>query len=293
MIKKFFWNFIGLTVGCVIYAFGFATMISPNNLAPGGVTGIAVILREVLPFEISTGAIVLAINIPLLIIGTIFFGKKFFAGTVYATVASSALMSLIEYLIESGHTWLVLSNDLMLCALAGGAAVGLGIGIIFRFGSTTGGSDIVVKILRLKFRHIRTGVLFIIFDTTVVTISAFVFHNVDLALYATISLIVTSVVIDMVLYGSDTARLVFIISDKNDLIAGRLLEELDVGATYIKGVGAYTKENKTVLMAAVKKQIFPKVKTIVCEVDETSFMIVSSANEIFGEGFKLHGSAEL
>ena len=121
MVKKFLWTFLGLTVGCIVYAFGFSTMISPNNLAPGGVTGIAVIIRNFLPM-ISTGVIVLAINIPLLIIGTIVFGKKFFAGTVYATVVSSGLMSLIEYLIEKGHTWLVLSDDLLLCSLAGGAA---------------------------------------------------------------------------------------------------------------------------------------------------------------------------
>ena len=98
---------------------------------------------------------------------------------------------------------------------------------------------------------------------------------------------------DVVLYGNDSARLVYIISDRNERIAERLLAELDVGATYIKGIGAYTKENKTVLMVAVKKQVFPKVKTIVGEEDDSSFMIVSSANEIFGEGFKLHGSAEL
>ena len=293
MIKNLLKNFAGLTLGCIVYAFGFSTMISPNNLAPGGVTGISVIVREVLPFNVSTGVIVLAINIPLLILGTYFFGSKFFASTVYATVVSSALMSLIEFLIDKGNSWLILSNDLLLCALAGGAAVGLGIGIIFRFGGTTGGSDIVVKILRLKLRHVRTGILFIIFDATVVTVSAFVFGNIDLALYATISLIVTSIVIDVVLYGNDGARLVYIISDKNPEISKRLLNELDVGATFINGFGAYTQENKTVLMVAVKKQIFPQIKTIVSEEDDSSFMIVSSANEIFGEGFKLHGSEEL
>jgi len=297
MIKKYLKLFGGLTLGSIIYAIGFACFTAPNNLAPGGVTGISVILRkvflDVFGFYADTGVIILCINVPLLIIGTWKFGKTFFVGTVYATVLSSAIMTLIENLINNGYSWLVLSQDYLLCALAGGGAIGLGMGIIFRLGGTTGGSDIVVKLVKLKFRYVRTGILFMIFDITVVTVSAFIFKNVDLALYAAISLIVTSAVIDVVLYGSDGARLVYIISEKNEIISKRLLEELDVGATFIHGIGAYTMENRLVLMVAVKKQVFPKVKTIVCDEDKDSFMIVSSANEIFGEGFKLHGSVEL
>lgn len=293
MIKGYLKTFFWLTVGSVIYALGFSIFIAPNNLAPGGVTGIAVIVRYLLPIKIDVGLIVLFINIPLLIIGTWKFGKQFFIGTVYSTVLSSGLMTLIESLIDMGQDWLILSKNPLLCALAGGAAVGLGIGIIFRYGGTTAGTDIIVKLIKLKLRYIRTGILFVCFDTCVVIVSAVVFKNVDLALYAALSLIVTSVVMDVVLYGSDGARLVYIISDRNMEIAKRLLVDLDVGATFIHGIGAYSMENKLVLMIAVKKQVFPRVKTIVHEMDENSFMIVSSANEIFGEGFKLHGSAEL
>lgn len=279
-----------ITLGCILYSIGFILFISPNNLAPGGITGISVILGEFVP--LGEGILVLILNIPLLIIGLWKFGRAFLLQTVYATVISSFMMEGMSYLVDISRGTLVPTNDLLLAGIVGGATVGCGMGIIFRCGATTGGTDVIVKLVCLRFRHVKTGNIFIVFDSIVVMVSAVVFRNVEIALYTAVTLVVTSFVLDTVLYSTDGARLVYIVSEKHNVIADKILDELDVGATYVRAVGAYSGTDKNVLMVAVKKHIFPKLKTVVGDIDENSFMIVCSASEIFGEGFKRHNTVE-
>ena len=283
MLKKNVKSFLLITLGCVLYSVGFVLFISPNHLAPGGVTGISVILSKFIP--LGEGTLILLMNIPLLIIGLWKFGKSFLVQTVYATVVSALMMEGVSYVVSVAPVNLIPTTDLLLAGIVGGVVVGCGMGLIFRCGGTTGGTDIIVKLVRLRYPHIRTGKMFIIFDAMVVAASAIAFRNVEIALYAALTLVSTSLSIDYVLYGTDGARLVYIITDKHDEISKKLLA-LDVGVTVMKGIGAYTGNDKDVLMAAVRKQAFPKVRQTVSEIDEESFMIVSSASEIFGKRFK-------
>ena len=169
----------------------------------------------------------------------------------------------------------------------------IGIGLIFKAGATTGGSDIVVKLLRLKFKYIKTGELFLFTDMIIATVTAILFKNFNIVLYAAITLGLQMVVLDVVLYGTDEAKLVYIISDNYDKIADKILIEKEFGVTFLNGVGAYTKTNKQVIMCVVKKQNLAALREIVTATDDQAFMIITSASAVFGEGFKSHDSEEL
>lgn len=273
-----------MTLGCLIYAVSIAIFLDPKGLAPGGVTGIAIMVSYAT--KIPTGTLVLLINIPLLAIGVWKFGKQFLYCTVFSTVLSSLMINGLSGVV-------VPTDDQLLCGVVGGALMGLGMGLVFTQGGTTGGSDIIVKLLRIRFRYLKTGIIFAITDTVIVACSALVFKNIENGLYAGISLAVQTIVFDLVLYGPDEAKSLLIISDEARTVARRLMDELDVGVTYLNGIGAYSNSEKLVILCAMRKQLFPKARTIVKEVDPGAFMIVSSANEIFGEGFKDHFGEEI
>lgn len=159
-------------------------------------------------------------------------------------------------------------------------------GTVFKAGATSGGTDIIIKLLRLRLPHLKTGLLFLLTDAVIVTASAFVFQDIDTALYAGLVVFVNSILLDMVLYGRDGAKMFFIISDCHEAIVRRLLEELDISATYISGQGAYTKADKNVILCVVKKHLSPKLEEIVKQEDPKAFTIITSATEIYGEGYK-------
>ncbi len=271
------WDYIVITVASGIYAVAVSLFLDPNSLAPGGVTGIAIILNRLTGLE--TGTWVLFINIPIIILGMWKFGLRFILSTMYCTAATSLFINLLAPLGA-------LTSDPFLAAVVGGSLMAIGIGFVFKAGATTGGTDIIVKLLRLKFPHLKTGSLFLMTDAAIVTASAFVFKNVDVALYAGLVVVINSVLLDVVLYGRDGAKMIFIISDRHEQITKRILEEMDIGVTYISGSGAYSGKDKNVIMCVMKKQLSPKAEEIVREEDPLAFMIVTNATEIFGEGYK-------
>ena len=275
--KRRILDYLMITMASFLYAVAVSLFLDPNSLAPGGVTGIAIILNRLSGLE--TGTWVLIINIPIIILGMWKFGLHFILSTLYCTAVTSFFINLLA---DFG----VATEDRFLAALVGGALMAVGIGLVFKAGATTGGTDIIVKLLRLRFPHLKTGSLFLITDATIVTASAFVFKDLDVALYAGLVVFVNSVLLDVVLYGRDGAKLIFIISDVHASITKRLLEELDIGVTYISGTGAYSGREKSVIMCVMKKQISAQVEVIVREEDPDAFMIVTSATEIFGEGYK-------
>ena len=273
-----------MTLGCFIYAISIAIFLDPKGLAPGGVTGISIMVSYAT--NIPTGTLVLLINIPLLAIGVWKFGRQFLCYTVFSTVLSSLMINGLAGVV-------VPTDDQLLCGVVGGALMGLGMGMVFTQGGTTGGSDIIVKLLRIRFRYLKTGIIFAITDTVIVACSALVFKNIENGLYAGISLAIQTIVFDLVLYGPDEAKSLLIISDRAKTVARRLMDELEVGVTYLNGMGAYSNSEKLVILCAMRKQLFPKARTIVKEEDPSAFMIVSNANEIFGEGFKDHFGEEI
>ena len=253
-------------------------------MAPGGVTGIAIILSRIVPLE--TGTLILLINIPIILLGMWKFGIRFIISTFYAIAMTSLFTNLFAPFGAA-------TDDILLAALAGSALIAVSIGSIFKRGATTGGTDIIIKCFRLKFPHLKTGALFFITDVCIVTVSGFIFKDVDAALYAGIAVIVTAVVLDVVLYGRDGAKLVYIISDCQERITDRVLADLDVGVTHLSGAGAYSKKDKKIIMCVVKKPLLPRIEEVVKEEDSDAFMIVTSATEIFGEGYKSYFSEKI
>ena len=276
-VKKIVMNYVLITLSCFVYAVAISLFLDPNNLAPGGITGIAIILNRVI--AINTGLLIFIINIPILLLGMWRFGFRFIISTVYCTL-------LISFFTGTLSNVGAVTADPLLASLAGAVLMAVGLGGIFKAGTTSGGTDIIIKILRQHFPHLKTGFLFLLTDVMIVTASAFVFRNIDRALYAGITVFITSYVLDLVLYGRDEAKLIFIISDESEKITRRLLDDLDIGVTFIEGQGAYSRKDKRVIMCVMRKQIAPLAEEIVKNEDSRAFMIVASATEIFGEGYK-------
>lgn len=260
-----------------LYGTGISLFLDPNNLAPGGVTGIAVILNRIIP--VKTGTLYFIINVPLLLIGLWKFGWKFMIKTVLATILTSLFTNWFT-------RYPVVTTDPLLAAIAGSMLCACGIGLIFKVGATSGGTDIIVKLLRLKYPYLKTSFLFLITDCIIVSASWFVFHDFNTVMYALISLIVMERILDWVLYGFDEAKLVYIISTEPEKIASRLMKEVDVGVTILHGEGGYSQTEKEVLLCAVRKQLESQIEDIVKQEDRFAFLIVTNASEIYGEGHK-------
>jgi len=281
MLKRF----LIITSACAVYALGYACFLSPNQLAPGGISGLSVILAEFIP--VDNGIIILCLNLPLLAAGAFVFGKRFFLSTVYATVISSLFISAASFLPP---VFRPLTNDLLTAGLAAGVMIAVGMSLIFRQGATTGGTDIIVRLLMRKMPHIKMGALFLTVDSCVVALSAVVFGNIDLALYAAVSLFASTRVFDSILYGTNSARLLLIITKKPEEVIEKATRTLLMGITVIEARGGYTGSALTMLVCAVKKPAFPAMKRLLAEVDPEAFTIVSSADEIYGEGFLSRGN---
>lgn len=285
-LKRTLTDLFTLTLGSIIFAAGVACFLDPNSVASGGVSGIAIIITKFFDL-LPTGTVIALINVPILLVGTIKFGFKFLASTVYTVIVSSIAVDAIGALVGP------LTDNLLLAAIGGAVLVGVGIGLVFRTGATTGGTDVIVKLLRTKFRHLPTGIVFGIVDGCVCLTSGLVFHNIEITIYAVISLMLSSMVINKVLYGGDGARMIYIISSENKEIAKRLMKEVDVGATFFHGNGAYSGRDYEVLMVVMRAKLLPQARDVVKQVDDGAFMIVTNATSVFGEGFKEYDSEEV
>lgn len=266
-----------LTIYCALFGGGLSLFVDPNNLAPGGISGLSILLNRIVPLE--TGTLFMVLNIPILILGICKFGWKFIISTLYATVMVSVFTNWFQ---PFGG----LTKEPLLGALAGGVLNAIGMGMVLRNGATTGGTDIIVKCLRVRYPHMKSGALFFIIDIFIVLLSGIVFGQIDNMLYSAVAVFTTSMVLDKVLYGTDGAKLFFLISDHSDAITGRFLKEVGIGATYLKGRGAFHKCEKQVVLCAMRKQLVPKAEKIVKEEDENAFLIITNATEVYGEGYK-------
>ena len=282
-IAKFICRYIVITFAACIYAVGISMFLDPNNLAPGGLTGAAVILTRIIPITLGT----LIVNIPIMILGAWKFGARFTLSTLYTLVVSSAFMEIFE---RMGY---VVTHDKILAALVGGTLMGAGMGLCLRMETTTGGIDIIIKVLRQKYRQVKSGEMYLIIDGLILAAAALYFKDIEVSMYAGVAIVVSTYILDKVLYGSDEAKLVYIVSNKRKIIATRMMVELNMGVTLVEGKGAYNMENTEVIMCVMHKQNLTKVRNLVSEVDPEAFMIVSSATEVFGEGFKGHTDVEM
>ena len=271
-------------IGAAFYGAGISLFIDPNDFAPGGISGLSIILNRVIPLD--TGTLFLLINIPIMIFGAWKFGKRFILRTLFAIV-------LVSFFTNLFIRFKPLTTDPMLAAVFGGGVVAIGIGMVLRSGATTGGTDVIIKYLRIKKPYLRTGTLFLIFDAVIIGTGWLVFQNLDVILYSAVSAMVTSQVLDLVLYGKDEANLIYIISDVSEKITERILDEMQIGVTHLQGSGGYRRNDKQIILCVVKKQSAYRVEEIVKQEDEKAFMIVTSASEIYGEGYKSYFGEKL
>ena len=279
-VKKGWASFFYLTLGSLIFSLSLALFLNPASIVTGGVSGIAILLAHYIP--LGVGLLFLLVNIPMLSVGVWVFGSRFMVTTLYATLLSSLLTELFALLLAP---LLPLTENGILAAFFGGLLCGIGLGLVFRGGGTTGGTDIGVRLLKRKWQHIREGAFFFIIDSLVVAASALVFRSFEASLYSTFALIVCSKAVDTVLYGNMEKRLVLIVSEKPEEIGERLMWELEVGITYLNGLGGYYRKERRIILCAVKARLYPKLWQTVAETDPTAFTIVTTAKEVFGEGF--------
>jgi len=276
MKKMFQWVFV-IPIASLIYATGISLFLDPNQLAPGGITGISIILNRFT--NIDTGTLILVLNLPLLAIAWIKFGFYFVMSSLYALSWISFFSNFLQRLEP-------VTGDLFLAAVGGGVCMSLGLGIILRIGATTGGTDIVVKLIRLKYKHIRTGKVFLMVDLCVLALSFIAFRQLETVMYAGLAIGLMSVVLDWVLYGRDEAKMLYVISEKEEEIAAYFMRELDMGVTFLQGKGAYSGQTRKILLCVIRNRLAPFAQEAVKEIDPYAFMIVTSANEIFGNGYK-------
>lgn len=276
-IMKNIRKYVMITAAALIYSAAISLFLDPNNIAPGGVTGIAILISRFT--ALPTGTLNMLLNVPIVILGFWKFGWRFICSTLYA-------LALITVFINLLTPYGAVTDDLLIAGVLGGALIGAALALVFKAGATTGGMDIIIKVLHSRWKHIKTNMLFLAFDSMVIIASWLVFQNLTVAFYAGIAVIVDSVVMDKFLYGSDEAKLIFIVSSKPEQMKQRIMGELGITTTIIPAVGAYTKEKKEMLMVVTRKQMAPKLEEIVKDEDRNAFMIVTSASEIFGEGYK-------
>lgn len=265
-------------LGSAFYAFGFCFFISPNHISPGGITGLAAIINYVL--GLPTGFLIVLLNIPILFWGYKKIGKAFLFKTLAVTILTSVFIDLGTAILPGFR------GDRFLAAIFGGAISGLGLSLVLLRGSTTGGVDVVAKILRIKYPYLSIGRLVLILDGFVILLAAICYREIETALFAVISIFVSGKIIDSVLYGADNGRLLFVITDFGQEIADAIFSKVHRGVTIIESSGGYSNKNSKTLLCAMKKsQVYKAIKTV-RETDPNAFTIVTVAGGIFGSGFE-------
>ena len=266
-----------ITLGAVIYALAFDWFVAPNQIAMGGVTGLAQIVNALVPV-LPVGVLSILVNVPRFLAGWRLLGGRLLVSSLYAMAVSSLAIDVIAWM----HTFPPM--DPILATLYGGAGMGVGLGLVFSQGATTGGTDIIGKLLKLKFPWLPIGKLVMIPDMVVVILAAVVFGTVNAALYGLIQMYLLSKVMDMILYGWDTSRVAYIITDRWEETVQGLLD-MNRGVTLLQGKGAYTGAEKQVLLVAFRQREIVPIKRMLREIDPKAFFIVCDAHEILGEGF--------
>ena len=264
---------------------GFTLFLQPNDLNAGGVSGLAMIFVELAGWG-SVGTVSFLINLPLFVLGGLKIGKKFFFGSLLGMTLSSALIDLFAVI----HFPVV---EPLMGALYGSVLCGFGLGVVFVSGTSTGGSDILVRLLKLRYRNVPIGQIALYFDALVVTLTGLVFHDVTKALYTGIAVFVCSQVIDAVVYRFDYSKVALIISVEYEKIAYEIGTKLDRGATFLHGEGSYSHRPTKVVLAAVKKQQVTELKELVMAIDPKAFIIVQEAHQVLGDGFSRYSKDSL
>lgn len=273
-------------VGAMLYSAAVSLFVNPLKFVAGGVTGFGILVNYLFPV-ISTGTFVFAANIPLFLISWKKFGFKFIARTVFATALVSLFIDIFASLGEK-YGWFFAGEEKLVGAIFGGILAGAGLGLVFLGGATTGGFDILARLLRLKFPHMSVGRLILICDFTVVVLSGVVYKSVESILYSIIIVFLSSLAVDYVVAGKSHSKLLFILTDSHKEVTRDIIAICGRGVSVIPAQGGYTGQDKKLLLCVVRVHEVSTVRKIVAKYDKKPFIIITDSSEVLGQGFKSH-----
>ncbi len=271
--------------GSAVFALGFALFLQPHDMNAGGISGLAQVVVELLGWG-SVGTLSILINLPLFLLGGLKIGKRFFLGSALGMFLSSALIDAFTMIPFP-------APEPLISTIYGGVLCGLGLGVVFISGTSTGGSDILVRLLKLRYRNVPIGQISMYFDVVVVVLTGLVFGDISKALYTGITVFVTGQVIDAVVYRFDYSKVALIISKEHEAIAQAIGQKLDRGATFLHGEGSYSHQSTKVVLTSVKKQQVAELKELVMGIDPSAFIIVQEAHQVLGDGFSQYSKHSL
>ncbi len=274
-----------IIAGSAVFALAFDLFLLPRDLNAGGISGLAMVLIHVIGVG-SVGLATAVINLPLFIVGGLKVGKTFFFGSVLGASVSSLCLDLFTLIP-------VPQMEPLLAAIYGGALGGIGLGVVFAAGASTGGSDIVVRLLKMHYQHLPIGTINTIFDASVVILTGIVFQDASKMLYSGISIFVMGQVMDVVVYRFDYSKVALIISSEYEAIAQAVNDELGRGATFLDGQGSYSRIGTKVVLTAVKRPQIADLKRLVTEIDPAAFVIMLEAHQVLGDGFSKYSKDAL
>ena len=284
--KRYLLPYLWITLASAVYAFGFNWCYEPNQIGFGGITGIGQIINHFLPW-VPIGTVVIILNVPLFILGWRLLGGHLLVSSLYSMFISSVFIDLLHMLCTFEPM------EPFLACVFGGVLMGASLGVVFLQGATTGGTDLIARLLKLKLAWLPMGKLLMAVDLVVIVLVALAFQALETMLYGLVALYISSIAMDGVLYGLDNAKVAYIISDRNDEISRSIVEDLDRGVTILQGQGAYTGAEKKVLLCAFKQREIATIKACVKDIDPSAFLIVCNAHEVLGEGFRMYKKDDL
>lgn len=276
-IRKYLIDLVYLILGCFIMAIGTSLFLLPNQLSSGGFSGVATIIYYLLGFPLGTTILVL--NIPFFIWAFLKVGKELFAKSLLGTILLTTFIDILDRIPE-------LTNDRFLACIYGGICIGLGVALVLKSGSSTGGTDLITYIARAYRPHIRTSTLIVIIDIIIVTLNVIFFKEIEIGLYSAISIYLMGKMIDIVFEGVNFTKMMFIISKKYKEIAQEVGTKLERGSTGIYAKGMYTREKRMMLLCVGSRNEIAKIKQIATEMDPKAFIVTVNARETWGKGFK-------
>lgn len=272
-------KYVVILAGAFLYGIGFQFFMYPNSVASGGIAGLSMIVNSITGLPVGVTNIVL--NIPLFLYARKHFGRDFLVSSLVGMAASSVL---VDILATTGYS---ATGDPMLASIIGGVIKGIGLGLLYYTGATTGGLDIVIKAVRIKYPNIRFGTVMLAVDALVIVAYAFILNKYESAMYSIIALYVVSKMVDLVLYGTNPANVCYIISENSEALINEIIGgSLKRGVTILEGEGAYSHHRKQIVMCVVRDNQIAELRRIVKSVDEHAFVIVTDAKDVFGKGFE-------
>ncbi len=290
---KKLWDKIGWVVltivGSFIFGAGYAIFLGPNGLNAGGISGLAAVLVELFDPEgtigfLKTGTLTILINLPLFAIGGMKIGKKFFFGSLLGMGLSSIVMDSIH---------ISLQLEPLLASVYGGVIVGVGVGLVFFAGTSTGGADIVVRLVKLKAKNTNIGQIAMSFDIIVVILTGLVFGDISNALYTGVSVFLCGKMMDAVVYGFDYSKTALIITKEYEKMPAAIDAKLGRGATYLYSQGTFSKQDSKVVLVAIYPKQIAELKDLVMSIDPNAFVILQDAHQVLGDGFAKHNKDSL